>query len=394
MAFATDILHEISSFRRAYPPFVRGRTGPEQGDIPVFVFHTIEPDRFESQLQYLRQNGYRTLSLDEFVAIQEGRRQGTGREVLLTIDDARSSVWRFGFPLLRRYGAHAALFAITGWTASNGGLRPNSDDVRAGGRSLADIHALDPDDSQVCNWDELRSMQDSGLVDVECHTHLHQRLFARAQLVDVITSTSVRTASDAAYSPYLQVGMDPTRIAASSFEGSPLFPNVPLMAGEPALRIREEVAQEVRESWRSARQASDERDATRRTVEKFRPRIAAKDFTALDASQVSELIREDLAASQAALRSELKLPRSGVHLCLPFTIGGNVAVGVARSLGFKTVFFGVSRERNRNTVGSDLLAVVRVKNDFIWRLPGDGRRSLMGLYLEKAKRRLARITPY
>ena len=263
-----------------------------------------------------------------------------------------------------------------------------------GGRSLADIHALDPDDSLVCNWDELRAMQASGLVDVECHTHLHQRLFARAKLTDIITSSSVRTASDAAYPPYLQVGMDPTRVSLLHLSrAAPLFPNVPLMAGQPALRIRNEAALEVQRR-RSARQASDEREATRRTVEKFRSRIADKDFTALDAGQVAELIREDLAASQAALRSELKLPRAGVHLCLPFTIGGNIAVNVARSLGFQTVFFGVSKERNRNTVGSDLLYVVRVKNDFIWRLPGDGRRSLMGLYLEKAKRRLARITPY
>jgi peptidoglycan/xylan/chitin deacetylase (PgdA/CDA1 family) len=38
------------------------------------------------------------------------------KSVLLTIDDARSSVWRFAYPLLKKYQMNAVVFIIPGWT--------------------------------------------------------------------------------------------------------------------------------------------------------------------------------------------------------------------------------------------------------------------------------------
>ena len=68
-------------------------------------------------------------------------------------------------------------------------------------------------------------------------------------------------------------------------------------------------------------------------------------------------------------------------------------VQAARALGFRSVLWGANQRRT-NLPGSDPFDTTRLKNDFIWRLPGGGRRSLLGLYFEKATRRVSGIAPY
>ena len=135
--------HELRALWNSYPSFVHRDAELAPGEVPVFVFHTIEPAEFEAQLQYLEANGYRALTLDEFLDTQAGRREPGPREILLTFDDARSSFWFFGFPLLRKYSFPATLFAVTGWTP-DGPARPNLDDAADGGTTTAELKALDP----------------------------------------------------------------------------------------------------------------------------------------------------------------------------------------------------------------------------------------------------------
>ena len=47
-----------------YPRFVYRRLSKlPLGEIPVFAFHTVESRRFEAQLEYLAENGYKTLAI-------------------------------------------------------------------------------------------------------------------------------------------------------------------------------------------------------------------------------------------------------------------------------------------------------------------------------------------
>src|SRR5713101_7179830 len=48
-----------------YPDFVTG--GPlARGDVPVFIFHSLEPESFGRQLRYLAENDYCTLAADRY----------------------------------------------------------------------------------------------------------------------------------------------------------------------------------------------------------------------------------------------------------------------------------------------------------------------------------------
>ncbi|MEK6644115.1 MAG: polysaccharide deacetylase family protein [Planctomycetota bacterium] len=76
-------------------------------------FYAIPTDRFEEHLRWLRDGGYRTLSLDECMAYLQGKAPLTDKAVLLTIDDGYLSTLTRAQPLLQEYGMKAALF-VTG----------------------------------------------------------------------------------------------------------------------------------------------------------------------------------------------------------------------------------------------------------------------------------------
>ncbi len=75
--------------------------------------------KFEEQLKYLKENNYKTLTMDEFVKWMYGEIEIPDKSVLLTIDDgAMGTGFHNGnklIPLLEKYQIHATLFLITGW---------------------------------------------------------------------------------------------------------------------------------------------------------------------------------------------------------------------------------------------------------------------------------------
>ena len=75
--------------------------------------------KFEEQLKYLKDNGYKTLTMDEFVRWMYGEIELPEKSVLLTIDDGAMGTGMHNgnklIPLLEKYEIHATLFLITGW---------------------------------------------------------------------------------------------------------------------------------------------------------------------------------------------------------------------------------------------------------------------------------------
>jgi hypothetical protein len=63
---------------------------------------TTPAGQFENQLRYLAERGFRSLDLDELVAVAEGRAPLPERAVVLTFDDGDRSVHRIAWPLMRK----------------------------------------------------------------------------------------------------------------------------------------------------------------------------------------------------------------------------------------------------------------------------------------------------
>ena len=79
----------------------------------------LNTNKFEEQLKYLKDNNYKTLTMQEFVDWIYGRIELPKKSVLLTIDDGALGTGIHNgnklIPLLEKYQVHATLFLITGW---------------------------------------------------------------------------------------------------------------------------------------------------------------------------------------------------------------------------------------------------------------------------------------
>ena len=79
----------------------------------------LQIDKFKEQLKYLNDNGYTTLTIDEFVAWMYGELEVPEKSVLITIDDGgwgtSKEKGNYLIPALEEYKVHATLFLIAGW---------------------------------------------------------------------------------------------------------------------------------------------------------------------------------------------------------------------------------------------------------------------------------------
>lgn len=97
--------------------------------IPVITYHRICTDSyhrtltdqgslwhklssFEEEMKYLHDNGYTTLSMDEFYEWYKGERNVPSKSVVITFDDGHYSVINYGLPVLKKYNMKATVFMI------------------------------------------------------------------------------------------------------------------------------------------------------------------------------------------------------------------------------------------------------------------------------------------
>ena len=70
---------------------------------------------FEVQMDYLHNEGYYFLRLNEIKEYHEGRLQLPEKSVLVSFDDAYQSVLEYAYPILKKYNIKASMFVVSGW---------------------------------------------------------------------------------------------------------------------------------------------------------------------------------------------------------------------------------------------------------------------------------------
>src|SRR6476659_6095369 len=80
-----------------YPAFLFGGSLGDQ--LPAFHFHDVTREWLEPRLQFLVDNGYKTVTCDEIAGIVAGRARIEPRSIALTFDDAWESVHSVALPL-------------------------------------------------------------------------------------------------------------------------------------------------------------------------------------------------------------------------------------------------------------------------------------------------------
>ncbi|WHZ05089.1 endo-1,4-beta-xylanase [Neobacillus sp. YX16] len=95
-------------------------------DIPVLLYHRVVDNpsnewtdtsvvKFEQTLKYLHDNGYNTLSTEQYVSIMEGKESAPANPILLTFDDATPDFITNALPVLKQYNMNAVLFVVSDW---------------------------------------------------------------------------------------------------------------------------------------------------------------------------------------------------------------------------------------------------------------------------------------
>lgn len=79
----------------------------------------LEVSKFREQLDYLKNNGYKTLKMSEFKKWMFGEIELPEKSVLITVDDGAKGTGKHNgnklIPILEEYNMNATLFLITGW---------------------------------------------------------------------------------------------------------------------------------------------------------------------------------------------------------------------------------------------------------------------------------------
>ncbi len=126
-------------------------------NIPILCYHNLNPTmpgsmnmtpaKFESQMKWLKENGFTFIPLKTAVDYLQGKPVSLpSKPVVLTADDGWASVYTYMFPIVKKYAIPTTLF-IYPETISNG------------------KHAM--------TWDQLKELKQTGLFDIQGHTYSH-----------------------------------------------------------------------------------------------------------------------------------------------------------------------------------------------------------------------------
>jgi peptidoglycan/xylan/chitin deacetylase (PgdA/CDA1 family) len=346
-----------------YPGFVTGG-GLARGEVPVFVFHEAEPVSFARQLDHLARNGYRTLSVDEYVSVLRGSAPAPERAVLLTFDDGRGSVWSVAAPLLQRHGMRAVVFLVPGRIAS---------------------HAPRPagQDAALLSWEEIDALARGGRFDFQSHTLLHARVHTAPALAGFVTPDSQR--GYAAFDQPLVRDGQRDLVGAEVPLGTPLFRSSPRTSED--LRFFEEEA--VRNACVAVVADGGGADFFRRPdwPQVLRGALRGVRVTGRVETQEEQAaaIRRELADARRVI--EQRTGRPVVHLCYPWHAAGATARRLAAEAGYETAYCGKVAGVPLTRPGGDLRAIARLGEDYLELLPGAGRTTLAAVLRRKWSRR-------
>lgn len=142
-------------------------------EITVLTYHDISADpgddiyalsrsMFVAHMDYLQSNGYQPISLSQLDEYRKHPERMPAKAVMLTFDDGLTSYYDFVVPVLKTYQFPSVASVVTGWIDGK-----NTPPEYSG---------------KLMNWDQLREISRSPLVEIVSHTHdLHHGIQSNPQ---------------------------------------------------------------------------------------------------------------------------------------------------------------------------------------------------------------------
>jgi peptidoglycan/xylan/chitin deacetylase (PgdA/CDA1 family) len=191
-------------------------------------------------------------------------------------------------------------------------------------------------------WQEIEEISKSGIIEIQSHTLEHKRIF-----ID-------------------------NKISGYSYNG--LFKN-DLGLDRPTIVINGKETKEIPIGF---------------PLHKMDSRMSKKlrhfgDGRVETLKEQEEAILYDLMQSKKVLEEKINKPV--IHLAYPWGTGSHLSQQLSKKAGYLTNFWGALPFTPYNKAGCDLFKLVRLKDDYIFRLPGNKRKSLFEIFSLKSNRR-------
>ena len=129
----------------------------------------VRTERLIEQLAWLRENGYKAVSVDQILAARNGGPELPPKAIMLSFDDGYSSFYTRVMPILRAYRWPALLAPVGYWIDT-----PMNQPVDFAGQPRPR--------GEFLTWQQIREVSQSGLVEIAAHTdNNHKGILANPQ---------------------------------------------------------------------------------------------------------------------------------------------------------------------------------------------------------------------
>jgi O-antigen biosynthesis protein len=143
------------------------------GPVPILLYHgistdaspafrrwVVDPNRFAEHVEFLAAGGYQPVTVSQLARALGGQSALPDRPVAVTFDDGFADFATGAFPSLARLAYPATLYITTGYV----------------GASSRWLDREGEGDRPMLDWDYVRRLDRSGLVEIGAHGHTHRQL--------------------------------------------------------------------------------------------------------------------------------------------------------------------------------------------------------------------------
>lgn len=144
----------------------------ETAEVPIIMYHLvtknnrfvgkhgITPTELESDLRYLKENGYQTVVMADLIAFVQKGKNLPDKPIVLTFDDGNFSDYRYLYPLLQKYDMKAVVSVL--------GKAADECTVLA---AKCETPQIFPN----LTWEQIKEMGDTPFIEVQNHSYdLHE----------------------------------------------------------------------------------------------------------------------------------------------------------------------------------------------------------------------------
>ncbi|HLR35248.1 MAG TPA: polysaccharide deacetylase family protein [Tissierellales bacterium] len=131
--------------------------------IPILMYHhiveegeetnkiTVTNKRFKEDMEYLKNEGYNTISFKELIEFEEGKGDLPDKPIIVTFDDGYENNYKYAYPILKKDNMKATIFIL-------------------GARMGITNYNRDSKYSYM-SWEQAKEMQESGVIEIQPHSY-------------------------------------------------------------------------------------------------------------------------------------------------------------------------------------------------------------------------------